>query len=50
MGPVTVAPDAWLLTGARLIQLNDTEVQALADPGADSHHARSDAVLIIGRE
>ncbi|MFI5044565.1 MAG: hydantoinase/oxoprolinase family protein [Acidimicrobiales bacterium] len=50
MGPITVTPDAWLLTGARLIQLNEAEVQALTDPGTDSHHASPDAVLIIGRE
>ena len=50
MGPITLAPDAWLLTGARLIQLDEAEVQALTDQGADSHHASPDAVLIIGRE
>ena len=48
MGPVTVAPTAWLLRGSRLAELGEPDAPALADVvAAHAHHP--DLALVVGR-
>lgn len=53
VGPVTISPDVWLVSGSRFMQLADLDPQRVADAarafGAASHHSGS-TTIVIGRE
>jgi hypothetical protein len=46
MGPVTIAPTVWLVTGHRLRELSEAEQ---ADLGRQLPGGEDDAMIIVGR-
>jgi len=50
MGPVTVGPDAWILSGTRIIQVESTELDTIGGQLERTTSAGVSPLLIIGRE
>jgi len=50
IGPVTVAPDAWVIAGARFLQVPDAEPEAIRDAARTLAPDGASATVIIGRE
>ncbi len=49
VGPVSIAPDVWVIGGARFLQVADTGPRAVLDTAATLTDGGSDATIIIGR-
>ena len=50
LGPVTVTPDAWVVSGARLLQVPTVEPSAILDTAAAIAVNGTRTTVIIGRE
>jgi hypothetical protein len=50
VGPVTIAPDAWVISGARLLQVPDPEPSTIIDTAAAISSDGPVPTVIIGRE
>ena len=50
LGPVTIAPDAWILTGTRIVQVDANELDSLDTRLAALAGRDPEPLLIIGRE
>ena len=49
VGPVSIAPDVWVIGGARFLQVADTDPRAVLETAATLTDGGSDATIIIGR-
>jgi N-methylhydantoinase A/oxoprolinase/acetone carboxylase beta subunit len=50
VGPVTIAPDAWVVNGARLLQVPEPDSIAILEPAAAVGSDGGEPTVIIGRE
>ena len=50
VGPVTIAPDAWVISGARFLQVPDATARAILDTAAALTVDGAAPTVIIGRE
>jgi N-methylhydantoinase A/oxoprolinase/acetone carboxylase beta subunit len=50
VGPMTIAPDAWVVSGARLLQVPHPDVEAIAGTAAALASDGARPTVIIGRE
>jgi N-methylhydantoinase A/oxoprolinase/acetone carboxylase beta subunit len=49
VGPVSIAPDVWVIGGARFLQVADTDPRAVLETAATLTEGGADATIIIGR-